>query len=85
MPEFSLIQIIALHPGLICLHSVDLSTPPRQSWPLSIDSMLAFLFEGSACLGFITAVASHGGVVCGFVREELPVVCQKCNPAVTLP
>lgn len=81
--QFSLIPIIALHPGPSCLHNVDLSTPPRQSWPLSIDSVLAFLFEGSACLGFITAAESHGGVVHGFVREELPLVCQKCNPAVT--
>lgn len=41
------------------------------------------MFEGSGCLGFITAAESHGGVVHGFVREELPLVCQKCNPAVT--
>ncbi len=44
---------------------------------------VSFLFEGSGCLGFITAAESHGGVVHGFVREELPLVCQKCNPAVT--
>lgn len=79
--EFSHIPITALHHSSSRLHNADLSTPPRTSWPLSIDSVLAFLFEGSGCLGFITAAESHGGIVHGFVREELPLVCQKCNPA----
>ncbi|MEQ2205286.1 hypothetical protein XENOCAPTIV_010417, partial [Xenoophorus captivus] len=35
------------------------------------------------CLGFITAADSHGGAMQRFERVELPLVCQKCNPAVT--
>lgn len=58
--ESSSSPMTALRPGLSRLRRPDLLTPPRQSWLLSIDSVLAFfLFEGSRRPGFITAAGSR--------------------------
>lgn len=68
--------ITALRLSLSRLRRPDLLTPPRQSWPLSIDSVLAFF-----CLKVHAGPALLPPL--GVASQELPLVCQKCNPTVT--